>query len=339
MEKKSNVNMVMFDLAKGLAMLAVVFVHSGAAADYDTYPIVLLRSVVVAVFFMASGFWLRKRKLKTGVRLAAKQLLIPYAVTLVIILAVGFLHRLLTHNLQNYLDIFLLPVLKRGAGPRTGALWFLLATFWTWCMYYLLMRLKDARVRMLLVVLGAVVGMGLLPLHDYTYILPQSLLMLPYIYGGYWIREKGLFDKRVPAWLLAVMSIPALVLAAFGKIDVIMDVADFGILNIAAQLLFGYVLIHVTLLINARQWKWTEWIMEIGRHSMWVLCIHSIEMSVFPWDILWRFVDPNSIIGIAAHFVLRCAGILVCCVALKKGQGLIRKWKKQHGKKESVKMQ
>lgn len=293
-EKKTNVNMVMFDFAKGLAMLAVVFIHSGAVAEQDTYPVVLIRSVVVAVFFMASGFWLRKKKPKTAIRQAAQQLLTPYAVTLAVILAVGFVHRFLTGEMQEYWELFLLPVLKRGAGPRTGALWFLVATFQTWSMYYLLMRLKDPRLHLALVVLGAVIGMGLLPLHDYTYLLPQSLLMLPYIYGGFWIREKGLFDKEVPAWLLVVMSVPALVLAAFGKIDVIMDVADLGILNIAAQLLFGYALIYVTLLINAKEWKWTEWIMEIGRHSLWVLCIHSIEMSVFPWGVLWRFARVRA---------------------------------------------
>lgn len=334
MERKTNVNMVMFDFAKGLAMLAVVFVHSGAAATYDTYPIVLMRSVVVAMFFMASGFWLRKKKLKTGIRLAAQQLLTPYAITLAIILAVGFVHRLLTHDLQDFWNVFLLPVLKRGAGPRTGALWFLVATFQTWSMYYLLMRLKNPRLRLALVVLGAVIGMGLLPLHDYTYLLPQSLLMLPYIYGGNLIREKGLFDKEVPAWLLVVMSVPALVIGAFGKIDVIMDVADFGILNIAAQMLFGYALIYVTLLINAKEWKWTEWIMEIGRHSLWVLCIHSIEMSVFPWNVLWRFTDPESMVGILAHFILRSLVILVGCIALRKGQSLLRKRKKKHTTKK-----
>lgn len=333
MERKTNVNMVMFDFAKGLAMLAVLFVHSGNAAYFDTYPIVLIRSVVVAMFFMASGFWLRKRKVKAGIRLSAQQLLIPYGVTLAIILVVGLVHRLLTHDMQDYLDSFILPVLKRGAGPRTGALWFLVATFQTWCMYYLLMRLKNPRLRVLLVVLGAVIGMGLLPIHDYTYLLPQSLLMLPYIYGGFWIREKGLFDKKVSIWLLVLMSIPAFVLAAFGKIDVIVDVADFGILNIAAQLLFGYALIYVTLLINAKEWKWTEWIMEIGRHSLWVLCIHSIEMSVFPWNVLWRFVAPDTMVGILAQFILRGAGILVGCLVLRKVQGMIRKWKKQHKKK------
>ena len=100
MERKTNVNMVMFDFAKGLAMLAVIFVHSGTVAERDTYPIVLIRSVVVAVFFLASGFWLRKRKPRTAIRQAAQQLLIPYAITLGIILAVGFVHRLLTHDLQ-----------------------------------------------------------------------------------------------------------------------------------------------------------------------------------------------------------------------------------------------
>lgn len=329
MERKTNVNMVMFDFAKGLAMLAVIFVHSGTVAERDTYPIVLIRSVVVAVFFLASGFWLRKRKPRTAIRQAAQQLLIPYAITLGIILAVGFVHRLLTHDLQEYLALFLLPVLKRGAGPRTGALWFLVATFWTWSMYYLLMRLKSARLRLALVVLGALVGMGLLPLHDYTYLIPQSLLMLPYVYCGSLIREKGLFDKQIPAWLLVVMSVPALVLAAFGKIDVIMDVADFGIVNLTAQLLFGFALIYVTVLINARQWKWTEGIMQIGRHSLWVLCLHSIEMSVFPWSVLWRFVDPGSVGGILAHFVLRSIGILVGCLVLRKGQSLLRKRKKQ----------
>ena len=333
MERKTNVNMVMFDFAKGLAMLAVVFVHSGTVAEADTYPIVLIRSVVVAVFFMASGFWLRKRKLKAGIRMAAQQLLVPYAVTLCVILAIGFVHRFLTHDMQDYWNVFLLPVLKRGAGPRTGALWFLVATFQTWSMYYLLMRLKNPATRLALVVLGAVIGMGLLPLHDYTYLVPQSLLMLPYIYGGNLIREKGLFDKQVPGWLLAVMSVPALVLAAFGKIDVIMDVADFGILNIAAQMLFGYALIYVTLLINAKEWKWTEWIMEIGRHSLWVLCIHSVEMSVVPWNVLWRFVEPDTAAGILAHFLLRGMGILVCCLALRRAQAMLRRRIKQGRKK------
>ncbi|MBQ1255835.1 MAG: acyltransferase [Clostridia bacterium] len=336
MEKKSKVNMVMFDFIKGLAMIAVVLIHSGTMAALDTYPVVLIRSAVGAVFFMASGFWLRKRKFATGLRQSAKQLLIPYAVTLLIILVIGFLHRLLTNNLNNFLDLFLLPVLKRGAGPRTGALWFLLATFWTWCMYYLLMRLKDERIRIGLVVLGGILGMGLLPLHDYTYILPQSLLMLPYIYGGFYIREKGLFDKKVPVWLLIALSIPAVVLAFFGKIDVIMDTADFGIINIAAQLLFGYTLIYVTLLINQKQWKWAEGIMYIGRHSLWVLCIHSIEMSVFPWDILWRFVDQSSAIGILTHFLLRLAGILMCCFVLRKSQSMIHKWKKERKNKQKV---
>ena len=334
MERKSNVNMVMFDFIKGLAMLAVVFIHSGTVAYHDTYPIVLIRSVVVAVFFMASGFRLRKRKLKTGIRLAAQQLLIPYAITLCIILAVGFAHRLLTHDLQDFLELFLFPVLKRGAGPRTGALWFLVSTFWTWCMYYLLMRLKNPRLRFALVVLGALLGKALLPLHDYTYLLPQSLLMLPYVYGGSWIREKGLFDKKVPAWLLAAMAIPALVLAAFGKIDVIMDVADFGIVNLAAQLLFGYALIYLTLLINAKQWNWTEGIMEIGRHSLWVLCIHSIEMSVFPWNVLWRFAAPDSAAGILLHFILRCGIIQIGCIALRRGQRQLHKWQKQKSKQK-----
>ncbi len=339
MEKKSNVNMVMFDLIKGIAMLFVILVHSGNMAETDSYLTVVIRSAMVAVFFIASGFWLRKRKVKTGVRMSAQQLLIPYAVSLAIILVIGFAHRLLTGEMQNFLDLFLLPVLKRGAGPRTGALWFLLAMFWAWCMFYLLMRLKDARLRLILVAVGAVVGCGLLPLHDYTYLLPQALLMLPYIYGGYLIREKGLFDKKVPAWLLILLSVPALVLAAFGKIDVIMDVADFGLINIIAQLLFGYVLIYITLLINAKEWKFTDWIMEIGRRSLWVLCIHSIEMSVFPWDILWKFVSPDTILGTLVQFVIRLAGIMACCYGLRKGQTLLRKVKKQQKRKGKAKEQ
>ena len=75
--------------------------------------------------------------------------------------------------------------------------------------------------------------------------------------------------------------------------------------------------------------------MTIGRYSLWVLCLHSIEMSVFPWDVLWRFVEPTSMIGILAHYVLRCTGILIGCIVLRKGQSLICKWKKQ-SKKQKV---
>jgi len=38
LEKKTNVNMVMFDFIKGLAMIAVVLTHSGAASYVDSYP-------------------------------------------------------------------------------------------------------------------------------------------------------------------------------------------------------------------------------------------------------------------------------------------------------------
>ncbi len=315
---KPRINMVMFDRAKGLAMLSVILIHSGTLAEEDPYGIVLLRSALTAVFFMASGFFLRKRKLGKGIKMAARDLLVPYALTMVVIWAVGLAHRLLIGDLDNFLSLFFLPVLRRGAGPRSGALWFLLTMFWGWNLFYLVLMLPNEKWQWIAVAVGSVVGTLALPLHDYTYLLPQSLMILPFIYGGYFIRVKRLFEREVNPVLLLAMCVPAVVIGFFGKLDLIMDTADLGILNVAAQGLFGYAIIYGTLLSNECQFRALEWIDSVGRYSLWVFCVHSVEMSVVPYDFLWRYVDISSPLGVIAQLVVRGAIIFLGCVALRK---------------------
>lgn len=310
--------MVMFDRAKGLAMLSVILIHSGTLAEVDSYGIVLLRSALAAVFFMASGFFLRKRKLGKGIKRAARDLLVPYALTLAVILVIGFVHRLIIGDLDNFLSVFLLPVLKRGAGPRTGALWFLLSMFWAWSLFYLILKLPDEKWQWVAVIVGCAVGTLTLSLHNFTYMLPQSLVILPFIYGGYFIRVKHLFEREVSPVLLLAMCVPAVVIGFFGKLDLIMDTADFGILNVAAQGLFSFAIIYGTLLLNECQFRPLEWIDSIGRYSLWVLCVHSVEMSVVPYDFLWRYVDISSPLGVIVQLAIRGVIIFLGCVFLRK---------------------
>lgn len=58
-----------------------------------------------------------------------------------------------------------------------------------------------------------------------------------------------------------------------------------------------------------------------GKNSLYILCLHKIEMSVFPWSVVLYLLEK---MGVAAHFeyvvlLLRIIGLGGCSMLISKG--------------------
>lgn len=71
-----------FDIAKGIAILAVILGHCGGIPQW---LINFIFSFHMPVFFFASGYFLKERNSRENAVIKAKQLMVPYIVTGIVI--------------------------------------------------------------------------------------------------------------------------------------------------------------------------------------------------------------------------------------------------------------
>ena len=315
MRLRTKMSLGMFDLLKGVIIFYMIFRHTVTWVDQtDTLIEKLLFTMYIPTLFTVSGYWLKKRKLKDGIKNSVQSLLKPYLVVCAVILAVGAVHRALIHDMRDWVDGFLVPILLgiSADGGRIGAAWFFLALFIGWCLFFLAVDRLGERGQIIAACAGAVAGALLLPLR-LPFQLAQGLIAFFYVYAGYFIKRKKLLERQLSPWIWALLVAVWAAGACFGGLNLATHKIENGFLSIPGALSGTFLLIRLFLCLNALEWRALDPIRWLGRYSLWVLCIHSVEEMVFPWKILFRFVPRESALGLGLHFVLRIALVVALC--------------------------
>ena len=319
---KKLINLTMFDLLKGIIMLGVLFGHSIIAPEKGLGLLwygKIMHSLAMAALFIVSGYWLKKKTIKAGVKLGITYLIKPLLLVLLIINVIGFVHRAMAGNLSEWVELFFVPSLLmwNGPGTRLGPLWFVLALFWAWCIFYFVVQITGEKLQIGIAVLFGVLGGALMPL-QLPYQIAPGLMGFFFLYAGYFIKKKKLLEKKVNPVLLVLMLGVWWLTVVYGSMDFYLYDVKYGILSAIGSLLGAFLLIKLFLYVNLLDWRVLDAFGWVGRYSMWYMCIHSVEKAVFPWKILFRFVDQKSMIGIVALFILRTIMItVICCVCQK----------------------
>lgn len=133
MNKRDDV----FDVMKGIAILAMVIGHS-------TIPKLLERFIFVwhmPLFFLVSGYFYKPKPIEEYVRKNARQLLLPYFFTSVVLILLTAVKYLATGK-GDTLNIVIAAIVGNGTVNNPtfseysiGAIWFLLAMFWCRVIY------------------------------------------------------------------------------------------------------------------------------------------------------------------------------------------------------------
>ena len=144
----------------------------------------------------------------------------------------------------------------------------------------------------------------------------QGLIAFFYVYAGYQIKKRKLLQKKLhPLALLALLA-----LWTVGMVFGSMELSDYKVqnfmLSVPGGLCGAYLLVQLFLCLNSLQWKILDSVRWIGRYSMWILCIHTVEMAIFPWSILFPFLERDTLPGFTFLFVLRWIIIVAVCHVL-----------------------
>lgn len=209
------------DLAKGICILLVVFVHLGGPF-LETYTYIMLSSFMLPLYFFLSALFFSE---DTGfVSFALKKvnkLLVPFFFFLFIAV---FFHCMLWLIMGHYDYVLQFPAeffksLQADNVYYNTPIWFFVSLFWTSLMFYAVFvscdKLANKKAKdIVMAIFCFAIGIAGYALAIYKINLPlwidTSMFVMPFFYAGYFFKKNtnilapNKFDKYIPFFLVVL---------------------------------------------------------------------------------------------------------------------------------------
>ncbi len=345
----------MFDLLKGIGMLAIVFAHTAelyplGADDVTPFAFALFayRESLMAAFFIASGYGFRKRSIHKCIEQQVKTLLKPYLYTAA---ATTILHGIIHHaafgdwtaaitQSGKVLGGFLLglPHTATYFGVEffsCGPMWYLVALMLAWIFLDVLLDVFPEQYINWAVAGITLLGWGITLVWEAPFCIAQGMVSVPYLYIGYLAKKRRLFEKPFSGraklgFAAAMLGVLIGVLLTQSTDCVSLGEWTMGPLSILLNGVVGYGIIRLFL-------KWQrqvdgpishafEW---VGRRSLFIFCIHTVELTAIPWYLMAAQYADHPVQGMLLQYVFSLVSILVVTELLMRRREL--KWRLRAG--------
>lgn len=323
-----------FDVAKFIALAAVIISHTAIrfsggqiAPDVTGHVISFCFSFHLPLFFVISGYFLGDRTV-LRIKKDARSLIIPYLVTCVaVVVGLGFASALNNNGgvrltLLSWINASIFGAGSMVSNPlwhqdcRIGAIWFLLALFFSRIFTTLVNRAKPVvrpAVILVLFLSGLISARYVfLPLS-----LQPALCASLFVYFGTVLRRReanfAALDKSRRAILMVISAI-AWGYAVVNYKGFSIAACDFGsnLFQVITNVIGGFSS-SVFILMALRgaegalgEKRWYGCVSGMGRFTLVVLCVHLFEDNVLPWDAVISAIGSTGIAG----------SLLFACVAL-----------------------
>lgn len=351
--RPSTVNSIgMFDMLKGVGMITIVLAHtaelypmqiSGGLSLTAFFPFIY-REALMAAFFIASGYGFRKRSIGKCIQQQLRALLKPYCITAV---CTSLLHLLCHYMAFHYFPSSVTETLKVAGGfllglPHTttyagqqffstGPMWYLLSLLIGWVLLDAILNIFPEKYTHWAVLGIMLLGWGTTLVWELPFSLSQGAVIVPYLYIGYLAKKRRLFETplsgRAKAGLIAsALGVVAGVLLTQSTDCVSLGEWTMGPLSILLDGAVGYGIIRLFL-------KWQrrvdgpishaiEW---VGRRSLFIFCIHTVELTAIPWYLMAAKYADHPVQGMLLQFVFSLVSIFAVTELLMRRKELGRK--------------
>ena len=339
----------MFDMLKGAGMLTIVFAHTA-----ELYPMqavsglsltaffpFIYREALMAAFFIASGYGFRKRSIGKCIHQQLKSLLKPYLYTA---LFTCVLHFIIHYKTFQYLPGTIGESVKVTGGfllglPHTaeyfgqeffscGPMWYLLALMVGWILLDVILNIFPERYVSWAVGGAALLGWGASLVWELPFCLIQGAVITPYLYLGYLAKRQHWLDqplsRRMSCILwAAVLLIPVAAFATGSTDCVSMAEWTLGPISILLDGLAGLLFVRLFLRLNRHRNALVSFFEAIGRRSLYIFCIHTVELTAIPWYLLAAKYADRPFVGIGLEYAFSLGSIWLVCALLQRRRELI----------------
>ena len=314
--KKTRLNHV--DVARGIAILCIIIGHLG---NYNIARVVF--TFHVPIFFLITGYFTSTNGSdRDFIRKKFNGLIVPYICTCIAIILLGTLESLIFYGPKNAIHTFLswLYASVYGAGdPHTqpfyikpiGAIWFLWATFWG-CLFLKLSQKLRSRYRPVFILSVFLIGYYTKNIIWLPFSIQAGCSAALFLYIGYIYKSNELHFKEMSSEIKTALLIFAVITWGFFIKDfqtfwlVHFDIGR-GIIDIVGCLCACCVVLYISFLIQNKTTYLSKGLAFIGKYSIFMLCIHIIELNLFPWNIIIR---PLYRLGFS--YELRLLVLILC---------------------------
>lgn len=336
--KKYKNKMSMFDFIKGIAICFVVLSH--VSANLATNELIASIFCVVralslfcmASFFVSSGYWYTPKKVKEYTKKQLSSFLKQYIsvgmVTLFCYMLIHFMRfRWIWGAIKGGFGVAMAFLLGNKYevtfGKVTiyeiGPLWFLMALCFGSIVLNLVLNTDRIRQKTLVMLLLGGLGVVLEHIVWLPFCLGPSLAASLCLYVGYRIRQS---KYLIVAWkrrdylrVIMLIIVGAIVAALF---------FHAGIFGISTEMLVtiptGILVLRLGLLTETAKNRGVCFFKHLGRYTLWILMVHTVEMQSIDWSALTHktFFVNHPLISLLAVLVVRWGIIAVGCMIISK---------------------
>lgn len=339
----------MFDLLKGVGMLTIVFAHTGELYPMGdashinplTFCMFAYRESLMAAFYIASGYGFRKRSIHKCIHQQLKSLLKPFCYTAVF---TTVLHFIIHYKTFHYLPGSLTESIKVAGGfllglPHTatyfgqeffscGPMWYLLALLVGWILLDVILNIFPERYVSWAVGGAALLGWGTSLAWELPFCLIQGAVITPYLYIGYLAKRQHWLDqplsRRMSCILwAAVLLIPVAAFATGSTDCVSMAEWTLGPISILLDGFAGLLFVRLFLRLNRHRNALVSFFEAVGRRSLYIFCIHTVELTAIPWYLLAAKYADRPFVGIGLEYAFSLGSIWLVCALLQRRRELI----------------
>ena len=333
----------MFDLLKGIGMLTIVFAHTGELYPMGdashinplTFFMFAYRESLMAAFYIASGYGFRKRSIGKCVDQQFKTLLKPYIYTGIATTVFHFIiHYLSFGSLHNatYETFKVLGGFALGL-PHTadyfgqtffscGPMWYLLSLMIAWILLDIILNIFPERYINWAVLGTMLLGWGICITWEAPFCIGQGMVTVPALYVGYLAKKHKIFEKPLSPrlrWgmIASALAVAALVLLTQSTDCVSMAEWTFGPVSILLDAVTGLGILSIVIWFQRRvDNAVTHAIQAVGRRSLYIFCVHTVELTAIPWYLMPQKFAAHPVLGMVLQFTLSLGSTLLICELL-----------------------
>ncbi len=279
------------DIAKGIAILSIIVGHMGIDSINR-----IVYTYHIPVFLLISGYFINEtRSIKEYVISRFLRLMIPYIVTCAVIVVLGTFEGALNGDAIGELKRWLFASLY-GAGntylypfyiPQIGAIWFLPACFIATSIVRYTLKL-DYRIRVILIVVAFALGYCTSKMFFWFPMSIQAGLCCSlYVYLGWVARKIDLSQLNSEIKTIGVLIMSYIWMRfvfEFQGYSIVRNYYGRGFIDFIASLAGSTMIIGFSYTFRDDTSFVKKTLSFLGRYSLLILCIHIIELNLFPWD-------------------------------------------------------
>ena len=302
------------DIAKGIAIICIILGHLGSNQINR-----IVFTFHVPIFFIITGYFTnRKYNNKEFIINKFKRLIIPYFITsfFIIVISLFSLKIFFGVNILNTLGAkeWIMATIY-GAGDNhvflgykfraIGAIWFLWASFWAGILLRISLEFKKG-YRILFIVALFLIGYFTskkiwLPLSIQAGFCATLFMYIGYLINVYFDKYKNLYYKYKKYIIILSFIIWIQFIYNFKSFWLVHCDIGRGIIDIIGCLCACYCVMLLSKNINEKTKIISKFLDFTGRYSLLILCIHIIELNLFPWT---NIITINNTLNIAPQYLV-----------------------------------